>query len=307
LEQALATAPQHGTHAIHVMDREADDYVVFAKLIEHDQRFVIRGYLDRRVQRESGAPIEKLTSVLATIETQVEREAQLTKRLPKRSPTKAKTHPARAARVANLVAGATTVTIPRPQLRYLDPAVTVPDSIDVNVVRVWEPDPPEGQPAVEWILFTNEPVTTAEDVLRVVDYYRARWTIEEYFKALKTGCSFERRQLHDYESLTNLLATFAPIAYHVLLLRTQARVEPSAPATTVLSADELEVLRELGRRKLPESPTVRDAMLAVAAMGGHIKYAPDPGWLTLSRGYEELAKLTAAWVAAKIRFGSDQR
>jgi hypothetical protein len=48
-------------------------------------------------------------------------------------------------------------------------------------------------------------------------------------------------------------------------------------------------------------------MLAVAALGGHIKYAPDPGWLTLSRGYEELATLTKAWTAAKFRFGSDQR
>jgi hypothetical protein len=36
------------------------------------------------------------------------------------------------------------------------------------------------------------PVTTLEDALRVVGFYQQRWLIEEFHKALKTGCRLER-------------------------------------------------------------------------------------------------------------------
>jgi hypothetical protein len=181
----------------------------------------------------------------------------------------------------------------RPHLTHL------PKTLEVNVVRVWEPDPPEGAEPIEWVLVTNEPIETEADVCAIVDYYRARWTIEEYFKALKTGCSFESRQLQDYESLVNAFAVFAPLAYRMLLLRMVAQT-PDAPASAVVSEIEIEVLRSsLARRELPPSPTARDIMLAIAALGGHIKYAPDPGWLTIARGYEKLETYAAAWQASK--------
>ena len=173
---------------------------------------------------------------------------------------------------------------------------------------MWEENPPEGEPPVEWFLYTTEPITTAEQQIAVVDYYRARWTIEEYIKALKTGCAFEKKQLQDYEALINLLATFAPIAYRMLLLRSEARRTPDEKATRVLSRNELDVLRARGRIKLSAEPTLREAHLAIAALGGYIKYSKkDPGWLTLARGYEKLQTLTAGWVAAKLQLASDQR
>ena len=72
-------------------------------------------------------------------------------------------------------------------------------------------------------------------------------------------------------------------------------------------AAQLDVLRALGRRQLPPLPNARDVLLAIAALGGHIKYAPDPGWLTILRGYEELELLTRGWVAAKLQLQCDQR
>ena len=55
-------------------------------------------------------------------------------------------------------------------------------------MHVFELGPPAGAPAVEWLLLTTLPVDTPEALAFVVDSYRARWVIEEYFKALKTGC-----------------------------------------------------------------------------------------------------------------------
>ena len=41
--------------------------------------------------------------------------------------------------------------------------------------------------------------------------------------------------------------------------------------------------------------------------GGHIKYAPDPGWQTIARGYEKLEAYVEGWRAGKLQPDSDQR
>jgi hypothetical protein len=132
--------------------------------------------------------------------------------------------------------------------------------------------------------------------LQIVDWYRARWTIEEYFKALKTGCALEKRQLGDLHALSNAVALLAPIAWRLLLLKSESRVHPEDPANSVLDDDELKVLRLVARRRpLPNNPTVSDAMHAIAGLGGHLKHNGPPGWITLARGYEKLRNLTAGW------------
>lgn len=292
-------------HAIHLADREADDYEMFYSLQRDGHRFVMRCLHNRLLAGVEGR--KKLRDALAEIETSVEREAQLTRRTERKTDILRKTHPTRGARTAKLCVAATTVELKQPQTRRLTPSTNFPGSLSINVVHVWEPEPPPGEEPVEWYLYTTEPIETAEQQLKIVDYYRARWVIEEYFKAIKTGCDFESRQLQDYEGLVNLLATFAPIAYHLLLIRSEARREPDQAALSVISEDHLCVLRALGRRPLPDAPTTRDVYLAIAALGGHIKYAPDPGWRTLARGYQKLETLTEGWRAAKLQLGSDQR
>lgn len=293
-------------NAIHVMDREADDYDMFASLVRDGHRFVVRGQHNRWLEQEGPS---RLREVFAQLECSVGREVTLTRRKPSRNPIKAKVHPARAARTANLSVSATTVALKRPQSRraHVDTAA-LPPSLTINVVRVWEAEPPDGADPVEWFLYTTEPIETAEQQLAIVDHYRARWTIEEYFKAIKTGCDFEKRQLQDYESLINLLAVFAPIAYQLLLIRSEARRVPDESALTVLTADHIDVLRAKGRTKLSANPTTREVYLAIAVLGGHIKYSKtDPGWLTLARGFEDLELLVEGWRLAKLQQRSDQR
>jgi Transposase DNA-binding/Transposase DDE domain len=288
-------------NAIHVMDREADDYRMFHALIRDEHRFIARSQFDRRLDDPSGEA--KLHAHLAGVSATIEREVQLTRRKTPSNPKSAAVHRARGARVAKLSIAAATVTLKRPQnLRTRE----TPTSLTLNIVRVWEPEPPADEPAVSWFLYTTEPIETPEQQLAIVDRYRARWTIEEYFKAIKTGCDFEKRQLQDYEGLVNLLATFAPIAYRILLIRSEARRVPHAKALTVVSPDQLDVLRARGRIKLGADPTAREVYLAIAALGGHIKYNGDPGWLTLAKGYERLETLTEGWVAAKLQLRSDQ-
>ena len=301
--RASSARLQASKTAIHVMDREADDYQMFDGLIRDGYRFVARCQFDRRLTTELGD--DKLRHVLASVSAMIDRDVPLTRRKPKKDPVAAKIYPARSTHVAKLSVAAATVSLKRPNnIRTYN--TNPPPIVTINVVRVWEPDPPAGEEGVEWYLYTTEPISTPEQLLAIVDYYRARWTIEEYFKAIKTGCHFEQRQLQDYEALVNLLATFTPIAYRLLLLRSEARRTPDAPAIGLLSPDHIDVLRARGRMRLSETPTAREVYLAVAALGGHIKYNGNPGWSTLGYGLEKLETLTEGWLAAKLQLRSDQ-
>jgi len=210
--------------------------------------------------------------------------------------TPTKREAAREEREATLSIGAKSgVVIRRPnsQRKHL------PESIALNIVHVHELDAPDGSAAIEWFLLTTETVDTAAQVLGVVDAYRARWRIEEFFKALKTGCAYEKRLLQSAKTLQNALALFVPVAWHLLRLRTLCRDTPSAPATTVFFGVQIDVLRRAAPVRLPKAPSIREALLAVAKLGGHRKQNGEPGWLVITRGYLELLTLVRGFQLAR--------
>lgn len=269
-----------GVQAIHVADREADQFELLAALSKTDRQYVIRSFQDRRLA--DGGEV-RLRAAACAAKPMLRREVPLSPR-PKIPGPKGQRHPARRFRLAHLSFAATTVELERM-------------SLPVNVIHVFERKPPTGQPAVEWFLLTNLPVDSDDAVAFVVDCYRARWTIEEYFKALKTGCQIEKRQLESAHSLLNALAILAPVAWRLLLLRHLARAEERAPALNALTGKQLEVLRAVAKKPLPSRPSARDAMLAVATLGGHIRSNGDPGWLVLGRGMHDLLLLEMGWRA----------
>lgn len=291
---AVASLGADRARVVHVMDREADDFALFAQLVGSGDRFVIRLAHDRLLEPNGTGTAQKLAQAVTEIQASAEREVTLSRRpTGNRSPKQRRIHPAREGRMAKLSFGATTVTLRRPSTQ----PSTLPSTLSLRVVRVWEIDPPPGEPPVEWTLITTEPIGTDAQILQIVDWYRARWVIEEFFKAIKTGCAYDTRQLETLEGLLNVLATFLPVAWSLLRMRTQARTAPSAKATTVMPSPMIEVLHIFTRIKLPEQPTAREVLLAVAALGGHLKHNGEPGWLTLGRGYEKLRTLTEGWAA----------
>ena len=59
--------------------------------------------------------------------------------------------------------------------------------LKASLVRVWEPEPPEGIEPLEWILVTSVAVNTAEDAWQRVTWYKWRWLSEDFHKVLKTA------------------------------------------------------------------------------------------------------------------------
>lgn len=284
---------------IHVMDREADDYQLLSELCSRQSRFVIRIRQNRRnCQVEEGLKHSKLFELLDSLKVRCNRTVPISKREPgfKRYPKNRMTNTPRNARIAELEICASPVIVPRTDFapKYL------PEKIAMNCVYVREINAPEGTESVDWKLLTQEPIESIDQILNVVDDYRSRWTIEEFFKALKTGCIFEKRQLESKHSLLNALAVFAPIAWQLLCLRTFERELPEAPACLVLTKDQISVLAATSKRHLEERHlTVGQAFTAIAALGGHIPNNGKPGWRVLARGLETLLKMEIAWIAAK--------
>jgi hypothetical protein len=275
--------------AVHVMDREGDCYALFSELVRGEHSFVVRCRTNRIL-----ADSTKLDEHLAGIWGVLERDVQLSRRAESRAPSRRKALPARPTRTARLRFKASTVELARPRSAGGDclPIITM------NVVRVEEEGTPEGHKPVQWTLWTSLPVDSPEQIAEVVDIYRQRWVIEEYFKALKTGCSYEARLLESRNALLNLLAVTMPIAIEVLWMRARATDAPDAPADDVVTPLQIEILRKLGHRPLSPSPTAAEVLLCVASIGGHQRNNGSPGWLVLKRGYEKLLHYEAGWTAA---------
>ena len=284
--------------AIHVMDREADAVSIFDALVGAGARFVIRLCHDRVLARDSDDEPRLLYDALASGETMLTREVPLSRRNPTGTAIR-RTHPARAERNAKLRIQATTVAI-KGHGRNAAP-------LRLNAVLVQEVGAPDYAEPVEWKLLTNLPIDTPEQVAAIVDAYRARWMIEEFFKALKSGCAYEKRQLETFRALVNALAIFSVIAWRLLLLRYVSRSRPDAPAVEALTPRQVRLLQRLSTMKgpgvpaikMPPNPTAADALLAVARLGGHIANNGAPGWQVLGRGYDSMLLMELGWRAAQ--------
>jgi len=165
------------------------------------------------------------------------------------------------------------------------------DPLPMWVVRVWEPHPPQDAEAIEWFLLTNEPVATLADADRVINWYQTRWVIEEFHKALKTGCRIESLQFTAAARLEPMIALLSTVATTLLNLRAASQLPDAKTrrATTLIDHEYVDVLSvwRFGKEK---DLSIHDFFFALARLGGHQNRRGDkrPGWLILWRGWTTL-------------------
>jgi Transposase DNA-binding/Transposase DDE domain len=282
--------------AIHVMDREGDSYELFAAMTAARDRWIVRLHYDRLVTPTGTTASIRLSDLRPDVPVlmtqQVTVASQRTENRIQRL-----TFPAREGRTATVSFAACSVSVHRPRDHH---ASTLPSTVSVNIVFGWEADPPPGQSPVEWWLLTTEPIDTLDQICQIVTWYRCRWLIEEFFKCLKTGCAYEKRQLESLDTLLIALALLAPIAWQLLVLRHLAREQPDADATVALTRRQIVILRATPAGKtLADTPSAREALLALARLGGHLRQNGEPGWLVLARGMQTLRCMETGWAAAE--------
>ncbi len=158
-------------------------------------------------------------------------------------------------------------------------------------IRVWEPQPPVGQEALEWLLLTDQAIPGATRLREVVGYYECRVVAGEYHKCQKTGVGIELLQLQSRAALEPMIALLSVVAVPLVNLRVAARQAASAaqPARVVVDGLWVRVL-STWRYQEERDLTVLEFTLALARLGGHQNRKGDglPGWQTLWRGWERL-------------------
>jgi hypothetical protein len=171
------------------------------------------------------------------------------------------------------------------------------------VVLVTEVQPPPREKPIEWLLLTNEPVTTLDDAWRVIAWYERRWIIEEYHKAKKTGCQIEDLQFTSTQRLEPAIALLSVVAITLLNLRAAAR-QPDAKerqATELFAPEYVEVLSAWRYQTPRHDLTIHEFFFALARLGGHQNRKRDhrPGWLVLWRGWTKLQAMLEGYEAAQ--------
>jgi hypothetical protein len=263
--------PPSGSQWIYVADRESDIYEVLRLCPQQGVDFVIRACQDRRLADEAGRMRAALAQAPVLGQSTVEVRARAGQ-------------PARTARVEWR------------RLRVdLDgpwrPGGWQTPLRDVGVVEIREVQAPQevAQP-LHWILLTSLACATPAQVQRIVGRYAARWWIEEYHKALKSGAGVEASQLERGHRLATLIAVLAVVAVRLLSAKLLARSRPQS--WEAAASFGLQMLGLLEKKLGPPQDgwTNRNVIRAIARLGGFPARQGDgmPGWQTIWRGWQRL-------------------
>jgi hypothetical protein len=211
----------------------------------------------------------------------------------------------RESRKAKVVVRATTVTLRPPwrEDRKLPP-------VTVNVVLVSEPNPPTGEPAVEWMLVTTLPIGTLEQVRTIVGYYCVRWNIEILFRTLKSGCRVERRRFEHIDRILPCMGMYLIVAWRTMFVCRMGRECPDADCETIFEPAEWQAVWVAVHHKKPpkKRPGLGEMVHLIAGLGGYIERPKsEPGTQTVWIGLQRMYDLAWAWQtfgpATKMRNG----
>ena len=179
--------------------------------------------------------------------------------------------------------------------------------VPVWVIEAIEENPPAGSKAIHWRLVTTEQIKTLDDAIRALKEYVLRWRIERFHFVLKSGFRVEKLELTTADRLANAVAVYSQAAIRVLRMTYLARLEPTLPASTEFTEEELEVLKAERNRqakgKVSYGPlrTIEEAVRMVARLGGFLNRKGDgfPGVKVLWRGLRALHHLVLGFRLAQ--------
>jgi len=220
-------------HVIHVADCEFDDVFLLDRCRQNGRDFVIRSSANRNVQvpqydwvpdsalagKHGGHPLQP-GHVCVDVKRLIEHvPLQPHKVLPVDAFNRV-VDKASAKRMATLSIGTFTARLYRRAKRnkkHFRP----PNPVDVNFVVIREADPPAGCKALCWVLLTSLPVDTYEQLAYVGHCYELRWSVEAFFRLLKSGYRILYSRLDNAQKIAKNLVIITIAAMTVLHLKRQ--------------------------------------------------------------------------------------
>jgi hypothetical protein len=252
-----------------VSDRESDFYELFVKRPQNVE-LVVRACQNRRIEGLGEDPALLFTFIDARPE-----QGRLVITIP--------AAPGRSARDAKFAVRFEAVAVRRP-LHGADP--TLPEAINLTLVDVCE-IVENDSPPVHWRLLTTHTVATLNDAHRVIDVYRTRWMIEEFFRTLKTaGFDIEEADIEDPRAMINLVAASAVAAVTIKQLVQARDGDTDQILSDAFDPDDQPILEAVcarleGKTERQRNPhlkgTLAFAAWVIARLGGWTGYYGKPG------------------------------
>jgi hypothetical protein len=202
--------------------------------------------------------------------------------------------PGRKAREAVLALRYSPVLVRRPKHGA---AADLADAVALTLVDVSEVGAPaDGSPPVHWRLLTTHRVAAPGEARMILDFYRRRWIIEDYFRTLKSaGFDIEACALEQPDAMMRFVAAVACAAVTVLQL-VRARDGSNQVIADAFDHGDQPLLETLSRRlegkterqKNPHPKgTLAFAAWVIARLGSWDGYYGKPGPKVMRIGLQD--------------------
>ena len=268
-----------------VSDRESDIYEHFARRPSNVQ-LIVRACQNRQIATD---PADQISLLFPHVDG-----------LPEQGRVKVKipAAPGRKARVAELAIRFSRVVVCKP---LHGAAPDLPATVTLTMVDVRETSKPDDGEPIHWRLLTTHEVTNLGEARRIVDLYRRRWTIEEYFHTLKTaGFNIEAADIGSPQVMIKFVTAVAVAAVTVMQLvkardgtTGQSLADAFDPADQpILEAVSAQLEGNTARQKNPHPRgSLAFAAWAIARLGGWTGYYGKPGPLVMRRGLDDFQRI----------------
>jgi hypothetical protein len=268
-------------HITLVSDRESDIYELFA-VRPATVDLIVRACQNRRVAEDG---------LLFSVVDELREQGRFVVTIP--------AAPGRKARSAELAVRFAPVMLRRP-LNGAAPAL--PATVQVSVVDVRETStPPPGVEPIHWRLLTTHGVGDQGQARRVIDLYRQRWIIEEFFRTLKTaGFDVEAADIGAPQAMINLVAaaTLAAVTIKQLVQARDGKTDQRL--IDAFDPDDRPILEALsaklaGKTERQRNPHPKGSLAfaawVIARLGGWTGYYGKPGPQVMRRGLQDFRSI----------------
>jgi Transposase DDE domain len=267
-----------------ISDRESDIYEHFAQRPANVE-LIVRSNWNRKIELEAGASTQ-----LAAFVDGLPEAARFSVTIP--------AAPGRKERTAELALRFSPVTLCRP---HPSPAPDLPDRIRLTVVDVREVSSNHDGKPIHWRLLTTHVVRNPKQARRIIDLYRKRWTIEEFFRTLKSaGFDIEEADIGEPEVMIKFVGAAAVAAVTIMQLVRSRDGTTREEVADAFEPDDQPVLEALSaqlegataRQKNPHPKgTLAFAAWVIARLGGWTAYYGKPGPRVMRQGLEDFRRI----------------
>jgi len=211
--------------------------------------------------------------------------------------------PGRKARRAELSVSFGEVSVLRPKNRKASSGL--PKAITVRLVIGRELNPPKGEEPALWFLLTTHRVSDIAAARRIIGFYRARWTIEQLFRTMKTkGFHVEALRQEQDGPLEKLVTAVMIAAIKVMQLVAERDAKAGRPLTDVFDPDDRPALERVcqgleGKTEKQKNPHPKGSLAyaawLMARLGGWTGYYGKPGPIVILSGLTQFHAIKHGW------------